>query len=99
VHVDEHENSTAIALFQLNRPDHVTGEQWSWFSFPATRHGGAGTVSFADGHVETWRWIEPNTHKIAGGALRYLVGVNPPAVPRTDRDLKRFFAASPAGDP
>ena len=98
VHVDEHESSAAIALFQVNRPDHITGELWSWFSFPATRHGGAGNVSFADGHVETWRWLEPNTHKIAGGPPRYIVGVNPLAV-RSDRDLKRFLAASPEGNP
>ena len=36
---------------------------WTWLSFPATRHGNAGTVSFADGHAELWHWKEQTTLK------------------------------------
>jgi prepilin-type processing-associated H-X9-DG protein len=27
-----------------------------WVNLPAGRHGQTGTLSFADGHVEAWRW-------------------------------------------
>jgi len=33
-------------------------------NFPATRHNGAGTLSFADGHAESWRWRYPRTLQI-----------------------------------
>jgi len=97
VHVDEHENSVGIPVFQLNRPDRDP-DPWNWYSFPAVRHGGAGNLSFADGHVETWRWLEPNTLKIAAGPP-YIMARNPPAIRGKDRDLKRFFDGSPHGNP
>ncbi|MEK7676967.1 MAG: hypothetical protein AAB676_14135, partial [Verrucomicrobiota bacterium] len=30
-----------------------------WVNLPADRHGRAGTLSFADGHVEKWKWKWP----------------------------------------
>jgi len=30
-------------------------------TFPAYRHAGGGTLSFADGHVELHRWVDPRT--------------------------------------
>jgi prepilin-type N-terminal cleavage/methylation domain-containing protein/prepilin-type processing-associated H-X9-DG protein len=32
-----------------------------FFHYPATHHNRAGVVSFADGHVETHRWLDPRT--------------------------------------
>ena len=65
---------------------------WTWLSAPTTRHGNAGTLSFADGHAEVWPWKEPTTLKPPKA--------NPwpdfrPAVPDTDRDLGRFFRSIP----
>jgi len=65
---------------------------WTWISFPATRHNNAGALSFADGHAEVWRWLEPNTVRIS--QLNDWT-VLKPAVPNTDRDLARFFKAIP----
>jgi prepilin-type processing-associated H-X9-DG protein len=31
------------------------------FHCPSSQHGGSGSVSFADGHVETHRWLDPRT--------------------------------------
>jgi prepilin-type N-terminal cleavage/methylation domain-containing protein/prepilin-type processing-associated H-X9-DG protein len=39
----------------------VTVNQNSWQNYPGTRHGNAATLSFADGHSEIFRWIEPST--------------------------------------
>jgi prepilin-type N-terminal cleavage/methylation domain-containing protein/prepilin-type processing-associated H-X9-DG protein len=33
----------------------------TWQDAPAARHDGAGTLSFADGHSELHRWLEPST--------------------------------------
>ena len=95
VFIDENEKSIQQAAFGINAPDALVlfgGGLWTWVSFPATRHGHAGTLSFADGHTEVWRWHEPNTAHIAR-----LDGwtVMKPAVPNTDRDLGRFFRAVP----
>jgi len=40
----------------------VTGDQWQ--NYPAYRHGGSATMSFADGHSELKRWVEPSTAKL-----------------------------------
>jgi len=29
---------------------------WGWWNLPASRHLKSGTLSFADGHAEQWRW-------------------------------------------
>jgi prepilin-type N-terminal cleavage/methylation domain-containing protein/prepilin-type processing-associated H-X9-DG protein len=41
---------------KVNRPE--------WQNYPSTRHGGVGTLSFADGHSEIMRWIEPTTGQL-----------------------------------
>ena len=95
VFVDENEKSIQQSAFGINAPDSLTlfnGPLWTWVSFPATRHNNAGALSFADGHVESWRWREANTMQIA--QLNDWT-VMKPAVPNTDRDLGRFFTAVP----
>jgi prepilin-type N-terminal cleavage/methylation domain-containing protein/prepilin-type processing-associated H-X9-DG protein len=95
VFVDEHENSIQQGLFAFNNPDLYEWPGttvWTWISFPATRHGNAGTVSFADGHVEVWHWREANTLAIAR-KQGWLILPPQPAVPGTDKDLGRFFRA------
>jgi prepilin-type processing-associated H-X9-DG protein len=95
VFIDEHEKSIQQSAFGINAPDRweIFGDPlWSWISFPATRHGQAGTVSFADGHAENWRWRETRTleiSRLSGWVVRKL------AVRNTDRDLGRFFKGVP----
>ncbi len=36
----------------------------TWQNFPAVRHGGSASFSFADGHSEIKRWLEPSTAKL-----------------------------------
>jgi prepilin-type N-terminal cleavage/methylation domain-containing protein/prepilin-type processing-associated H-X9-DG protein len=95
VFVDEHEKSIQQCDFSINARDGfspIGTPLWTWNSFPATRHNNAGTVSFADGHVEAWQWREANTLRIAG--LNTWI-VCQPAVPNADRDLVRFFSGVP----
>ena len=95
VFIEENEKSIQQSAFGINAPDALTmfnSSLWTWISFPATRHQNSGTVSFADGHVEKWRWREANTQRIS--QLNDWIVVQP-AVANTDRDLARFFSAIP----
>ena len=96
VFIDEHEKSIQQSAFGSNAPDRWwlfgTG-QWTWISFPATRHNNGCTLTFADGHAETWRWLEPNTTRIS--RLNVWIVLQPGASPTQDRDLGRLFQAVP----
>ncbi len=94
VFVDEHENSISQSGFFVSHPDKLLifgTPLWTWITFPATRHGNGATISFADGHVEKWRWREPTTATI-GAQPPWLFGK--PSV-ANDRDLIRFQQALP----
>jgi prepilin-type N-terminal cleavage/methylation domain-containing protein/prepilin-type processing-associated H-X9-DG protein len=94
VFVDEHENSICSSAFFLNHPNYLQLfglPLWTWVSFPATRHNNGCTLSFADGHVETWHWQEPNTATI-GAMPPWLFGR---AAVTNDLDLQRLFGALP----
>lgn len=88
VFLDEHENSIDNARFKL-----AARESWLWIDFPGTRHLNGCVLSFADGHSELWRWIEPNTLQIS--KLKGWIQ-SQPGVPGTDRDLRRVYEAIPA---
>jgi prepilin-type N-terminal cleavage/methylation domain-containing protein/prepilin-type processing-associated H-X9-DG protein len=95
VFVDQHEKSIDDPCMGISAPSVWQAgwlPPWTWWEFPATHHNNGGTVSFADGHAEAWRWLEGNTLRIAG--MNRWIGVLP-AVPNTDRDLSRFFAGVP----
>jgi len=64
----------------------VKGFQNIWQNLPASTHGNGGTVSFADGHVEFWKWIEPETSKRKTW--------DEPGKKPVDRDLVRFQQAT-----
>jgi prepilin-type N-terminal cleavage/methylation domain-containing protein/prepilin-type processing-associated H-X9-DG protein len=55
VFLDEHPDSIDDGYF-LNRAYH-----WKWVDLPASYHNGATAFSYADGHSELHRWLEPST--------------------------------------
>jgi prepilin-type processing-associated H-X9-DG protein len=87
VFVDTHEHLISDSLFTRARRPPL----WRWIEFPATRHNQRATVSFADGHAETWHWVEQNTLNIAKGKPWIWLR---DAVEPYDRDLGRFIKAS-----
>jgi prepilin-type N-terminal cleavage/methylation domain-containing protein/prepilin-type processing-associated H-X9-DG protein len=58
----------------------------SWWNLPASRHGKACTLSFMDGHCESWRWRGTSVLKFTSYGQ---------AAPRTDPDLPRVQATTP----
>ncbi|HVM50547.1 MAG TPA: H-X9-DG-CTERM domain-containing protein [Candidatus Acidoferrum sp.] len=53
--IEEHPDSINDAYF-LDKPDSLR-----WYDLPASYHNGAVNLSFADGHVETHRWLLAST--------------------------------------
>jgi prepilin-type processing-associated H-X9-DG protein len=86
VFVHEHEASIEDANFSTTQPG-----DWWWQNVPATLHQNGCNFSFADGHEEHWKWVEPNTTKISKGK-GWIIGS--PA-PHNDRDLQRMWTAVP----
>ena len=63
VFLDEREQSIDDGFFLVflsakfgNKPD-------QWGNLPATYHNNAGGLSFADGHAEIHKWVDPDTLK------------------------------------
>jgi len=57
VFIDEHEDTLIDA--QFGNPVQLPYWPDMWFDLPADRHNGGANLSFADGHVERWRWKVP----------------------------------------
>jgi prepilin-type N-terminal cleavage/methylation domain-containing protein/prepilin-type processing-associated H-X9-DG protein len=64
-------------------------KQENWFDNPPVRHGDGVTVSFADGHVEHWRWRGTDTIKHA----RDYENKNPDTAwkPKTDEGYEDLY--------
>ena len=75
--LDEHPDTINDGFF-MNRWD-----QYIWGNLPASYHDGAATLSFADGHMESHRWVVGDTRRPGekGGASGTF-----PASPPTDFD-------------
>jgi prepilin-type N-terminal cleavage/methylation domain-containing protein/prepilin-type processing-associated H-X9-DG protein len=75
VFLDEHCDTINDGFF-VNRL-----EDYQWGNMPGSYHNGGLSLSFADGHVETHRWLVPGTVRppVQGG-----VGGTLPAAPPTD---------------
>jgi len=58
--VDVHEDSILDSHFGIPPTGWNFGnEPHRWWDLPAGRHSQGGNFSFADGHVEHWRWVTP----------------------------------------
>ena len=55
IFLDEHPDTINDGFF-MNRL-----EEYKWGNLPASYHNGAANLSFADGHLESHRWLVPDT--------------------------------------
>jgi prepilin-type N-terminal cleavage/methylation domain-containing protein/prepilin-type processing-associated H-X9-DG protein len=60
VFVDEHEDTIEVGSFHGVYHGRLWPDMY-WANLPASRHTGAGTFSFADGHAEIRKWLDPRT--------------------------------------
>jgi len=63
VFMDESQYSIEDGFFAVE----VLGEIWQ--NYPAYRHGGSASLSFADGHGQLKRWLEPSTGQLKDSSL------------------------------
>jgi prepilin-type N-terminal cleavage/methylation domain-containing protein/prepilin-type processing-associated H-X9-DG protein len=61
VFIDTHPEDIWDATFGIFSSDSYFAD--SWLDFPSDRHGQGASVSFADGHVEHWRWRAPKVYQ------------------------------------
>jgi prepilin-type processing-associated H-X9-DG protein len=67
-----------LFVFQDVHPDNIcfpafvvrmAGEPEQFFHYPSSQHSGRGVVAFADGHVETHRWVDARTTPPTTGGI------------------------------
>jgi prepilin-type processing-associated H-X9-DG protein/prepilin-type N-terminal cleavage/methylation domain-containing protein len=68
VFIGVHEEGIADSLFGIPVPG--GSYDGMWFDLPAGRHNDGGNLSFADGHVEHWRWAVPKVFRSLGQAVQ-----------------------------
>lgn len=62
VFIDEDENTIMDSLFGIPTVKFNPNGKVEWWSLPANRHNQAANLSFADGHVATWKWKVPKIY-------------------------------------
>jgi prepilin-type processing-associated H-X9-DG protein/prepilin-type N-terminal cleavage/methylation domain-containing protein len=67
VFIDVHEDQIADSLFGIPVPGSPL--DGIWFDLPANRHNDGCNLSFADGHVEHWKWAVPKVSRSPGQAV------------------------------
>ena len=72
VFLDEHADTINDGFF-VNRL-----EEYAWGNIPGSYHNGAVNLSYVDGHVESHRWIVPETMAPVTGARRDKIPAKPP---------------------
>ena len=67
VFIDVHEDQITDSLFGIP----LAGDPLDgiWFDLPANRHNDGCNLSFADGHVEHWKWAVPKVFRSMGQAV------------------------------
>ena len=59
VFIDENEGTLLDSQFGM--PTDYFGGSGYWWDMPSNRHNQGAAISFADGHVERWKWVFPKT--------------------------------------
>lgn len=86
VFLDEHCDTLNDGFF-VNRLD-----DYAWGNLPGSYHNGAGNLSFADGHVESHRWVVAQT--VQPARKNVVRGSKIPATPATDFDWLKARTSS-----
>jgi prepilin-type processing-associated H-X9-DG protein len=61
VTLDERKDSINDAYFVVEMDGYPNPASTRVIDYPASYHGGAGGLAFADGHAEIHKWVDPDT--------------------------------------
>lgn len=92
VFAEEHEGSINDGYYVISMDGYEPanpGVQYL-YDVPADWHDGSGALSFADGHVEDWRWVDPRTRRPHQPGIALSLGLNQPG----NADLRRLQSAA-----
>ncbi len=80
VFLDEREDSINDGWFAVNMEgyDPMQPTAYILVDYPASYHGGAGGWSFADGHSEVHKWLDPRTQPVLRPGQLLSLGVSQP---------------------
>jgi prepilin-type processing-associated H-X9-DG protein len=89
VFLDENEGTLSDDQFGYAMPNYGYG---SWWDMPSNRHNQGADLSFADGHVEYWRWVVPmlytNPYSIYGPSAQAVPPSQMPDYARVGRAMR-----------
>lgn len=54
-------STTAVSFIEMGSYEPSRPSAYTMVDYPTDRHDGGGTMGMADGHVETWRWVDART--------------------------------------
>jgi prepilin-type N-terminal cleavage/methylation domain-containing protein/prepilin-type processing-associated H-X9-DG protein len=91
VFIDENPNTLFDA--QFGNPANAPGYPQMWFDMPAGRHNQGDNLSFADGHVERWRWAVPKTGAYPG---EYVTSADQPDFLRVQNAMRMWTPDMPS---
>ena len=77
VFIEVHEDGILDSLFGI--PPTNSFYNGYWFDLPSGRHNQGGTLAFADGHAERWKWVAPKKF------VQLLQKVTPEEIPDYER--------------
>jgi len=87
VFIEEHENSVWLSGFSVLPREKSGSNTGMWSSTPSDRHMQGCNLSFADGHLEYWKWNAPKKGNLTKNLLI--------SSPNELRDLRRLQDAVP----
>ena len=67
VFIDEHPDSINYGDFAVTMCDGLPSTAYYMIDVPGSYHNGAGGLSFADGHAEVHKWLDPRTRQPVTG--------------------------------
>jgi len=85
VFIEEHEASLWLGSFVVAPKDRFSLASGSWSSTPSDRHNQGCNLTFADGHVEYWKWHSPKKFSLS----------SPNVSGQEVRDLRRLQESLP----
>ncbi len=95
VFIDENENTIVDGQFgnpgnPLYAPDFTLPDQW--WDMPANRHNQGANLSFADGHVEHWKWKAPKIYNETpqSGAAQDVTDADAPDYVRVQNAMRQI---------
>jgi prepilin-type N-terminal cleavage/methylation domain-containing protein len=75
VFIDTHPDFVSDVHFHMIM---ARGASTTFYDYPASTHVGVGVLSFADGHVERRRWMDPRTRIPVTGKAHFLASASSP---------------------